>query len=414
MRRVLLWLLPFAAAYTQPPDVTSSVARMASAVRDNVRRLPNYTCTTTIERSLRDPKTLKLIPTDRIRLEVALVGNRELYAWPGSRNFEERPIRDLVPGGAIGTGEFASFLESVVLSGAARIEYAGLEQLDGRPVHHFTYSMPRALSSYEIRFLHTAGIVGYDGSIWSDAGNLDPRRLEIIIRDIPAGLPLTAGRHVIDYARQNVAGGQFLLPSTVDSSFTVEGRELDNHTSFSDCREFRVESAISFGERLAEAPAAPPAPAALPDNILIDSALETEVDSARVAIGDPFVAQVTNAVHHDGEILVPKGARIHGRIVAIQRTDHPYPCVELVLRADWIEFGGREGKLVAEQALRSRPERPAQRTAMLGQVTQMPDSACRLPTVTGAAMLFVHSDRFHLPDGFPITWRTVNATKLGP
>jgi hypothetical protein len=81
-----------------------------------------------------------------VRLEVALAGNRVLYAWPGSRHFEERPLQDLVRTGSIRTGEFGLLAQTIFLSGAAEFPYAGPEYLHGSQERRFLYSAARERS----------------------------------------------------------------------------------------------------------------------------------------------------------------------------------------------------------------------------------------------------------------------------
>jgi hypothetical protein len=57
---------------------------------------------------------LRLSTTDRLRLDVLLATNRELYSWADAKKFEEGEIDELVTQGAFGTGPFASMLLSVL------------------------------------------------------------------------------------------------------------------------------------------------------------------------------------------------------------------------------------------------------------------------------------------------------------
>ena len=161
-----------------PAYVRRLLGRIASAVRENIDRLPNYTCNMTVDRYQRAVKSKEPQTMDKVRLEVALVGDHELYAWPGSRHFEERPIRDLVPSGSISTGEFGLLTQSIFLGGVARFQYAGQESLNGHTVHHFLpvsrQRLDRALSlgwidaDQHTKFLR-------EGAIGSHLENLERR-----------------------------------------------------------------------------------------------------------------------------------------------------------------------------------------------------------------------------------------------
>src|SRR5262245_46878599 len=90
------------------------LSRIKVRAAENLTRLPNYTCLETIERSTRGPSG-KFRLVDFIRLEVAYVDRKEMFAWPGSNNFEDQDITDLVGGGTIGNGSFALHARSVFL-----------------------------------------------------------------------------------------------------------------------------------------------------------------------------------------------------------------------------------------------------------------------------------------------------------
>jgi hypothetical protein len=127
--------------------------------------------------------------------------------------------------------------------------------------------------------------------------------------------------------------------------------EALNQISFSGCREFSTESAISFGVATGGIAAPPPAlpPLEVPGGIEIDSRLETRLDSGSVATGDPFEATVTKAVLRKGAVVLPKGAVIHGRVDGLMRIGVPHVCIGVILHPAWIEFKGREGAFGADQ-----------------------------------------------------------------
>ena len=382
-----------------PAYVRRLLGRIASAVRENIDRLPNYTCNMTVDRYQRAVKSKEPQTMDKVRLEVALVGDHELYAWPGSRHFEERPIRDLVPSGSISTGEFGLLTQSIFLGGVARFQYAGQESLNGHKVHHFLYTVPRAVSKYVVRLPGVQGVVGYAGSAWNDVETLDLVRLEVNFREIPKKLPLSAGHVAIDYERIHVGSGDFLLPRAAEESFTAAGWENSNRTSFSGCREYSTESAISFKVFPSDTTPAPvkESPVVMPAGLQVESKLETELDSTRLATGDPFEAVVTKPVRRKGEVIAPKGAKIHGHISRIVRVDRPYACTAVVLSPEWIGFEGQEGAFDAEEAPSALTE-----PSLSGR-----RDTCRPTPEPGTAMLLIHSRSFHVRSGYPVVWQTL-------
>ena len=99
MRSGLRWLLPLLLSihsHGQQPlaPQTLLLSRIKYHNLLTLARLPNYTCRETIERSYRTPPDRKFHILDLVRLEVAYVGNRELYGWPGAQKFEEKDITE--------------------------------------------------------------------------------------------------------------------------------------------------------------------------------------------------------------------------------------------------------------------------------------------------------------------------------
>ena len=272
MRRALVALAVFSAGSgaqepydpLQPlkPD-TILLARIRNVVSGNLSRLPDFTCLQTIERSQRDPGMKRFRFIDNIRLEVALVEGKELFAWPGSPRFEERDLRDMVGGGAIGTGDFALHARSIYLSSSARFTYQGMEELRGRKVHVFHYRVPIADSRYFMRIEKAEGPVGYQGHVYNDAETLEIARIEIHIDDIPEFLPLREGHKVIDYAPVDIGGIRHVLPVEMEMTLvSLNGGESRNRAVFSGCRQYQGESRLLFEEPPPETEA--PAPAERP------------------------------------------------------------------------------------------------------------------------------------------------------
>jgi hypothetical protein len=186
----LLFLLACAAA-AQPQPLAPEVLRYAAIKRhmaEVLNRQPNYTCLETIERSRRSGSKRKFQLVDALHLEVAVVDGKELFSWPGERAFKDRDLRELAPTGAIGNGSFALHARSLFLGGVAQITFRGEEDVDGRHLVRYDYSVPQFLSGYRIRIGHLEGVAGYRGSFWADPETLDLVQLDVEAIDIPPHL----------------------------------------------------------------------------------------------------------------------------------------------------------------------------------------------------------------------------------
>jgi hypothetical protein len=298
MRRLGVWsLLLVTCAAGQPlaPE-TLLLARIKQHMEQVLTRQPNYTCLETIERSRRSGRGRKFQLVDALHLEVAVVEGKELFSWPGEREFKERDLRELAPTGAIGNGSFALHARSVFLSSSPLITYAGEEQMDGRTVARYDYSVPQFRSGYRLTMGNLSGITGYRGSFWSDRETFDLMRLDVEAVDIPPVLPLRSARDSMRYERVPIGETTFLLPKS--SEMVMEdfgGGASRNAIHFSRCRQYAGESTLSFAE-VPEGDAAP-APLAeaisLPPGLLVEMELLTPVKFPGNAIGDEIEARVT-------------------------------------------------------------------------------------------------------------------------
>jgi hypothetical protein len=387
---------------------TLLLARIRNVVHENLERLPDFTCVQTIERSQREPGSKRYRFVDNIRLEVALVEGKELYAWPGSPKFEERDLRDMVGGGAIGTGDFALHAKSIYLSGSATFSYQGTEELRGRKVHVFHYRVPVAQSRYIMRIEKAEGPVGYQGHVYNDAETLEMARIEIHIDDIPDYLPLKEGHKVIDYAPMMIGGARHVLPAEMEMTLVaLNGGESRNRAVFSACKQYQGESRLVFEDPPEEAPAAAPQVEwVLPEDLEVRMRLAETLDLAKAAMGDPVVFEVTRDAQRKGETWLKRGARVTLRMDQIACRDFPVSHCFFALAPGRFSFENKTGEFRAQLALPDlartmemvlRNVRPQLRMipAEMGQAAE------------GSAVLLLSGKRGRLPSGFPTVWRTL-------
>lgn len=324
MRRAVWLLTGVALAFAQdlPPE-TLLLARIKVHMAEQLRRQPNYTCVELIERSRRPAGSRRYQFLDTLRLEVALVDGKELFAWPGARKFEEKRLEDIVTGGgAIGNGNFALHARAVFQSNAPTFRYAGETFTAGRRVARYTFRVPRLTSGYSIRMGEARETVGYEGSFAADADSLDLIHLEIVATEIPPTLPLDHSRDRMAYSRLPIGGAEFLLPTESELVMVdLAGNESRNRTLFSNCRQYSGESVLSFDDP-PDAPSPQPAPKTeldLPADLSLELALLEPLDLDRAAIGDPVRARLARPLKHGKQVLFPKDAVATGRLRFLER-----------------------------------------------------------------------------------------------
>ena len=318
---------------------------------ENLTQLPDYTCLQTVERSQRRAASHKFELLDLVRLEVGLAQGKELFAWPGSGKFDDRDVTEMVQGGTIGNGNFALHARAVFLSGTANIHYAGDEDFEQRSVHRFDYDVPLKRSTYRLQVPPNQSLVAYHGSFWADRQSLDIVRLVVDADHIPRELEIQEARKVIDYARMPIGSSEFLLPMRSELELLdLRGNESRNRTVLSTCRQFAGEAVLTFGEPPAsvDSQALPVEERDLPAGLNLDVRLETDIDSTSAASGDPVVAILQRDVKSKGQVLAPKGAKLRGRLVRLERgSSRAFDYYTVGLQFSILEFGNVRARTAA-------------------------------------------------------------------
>src|SRR5947209_5979022 len=203
-RTFVLLALCAAGCFAQEAELSPDLlllARIKTNMESTLRRQPNYTCVQQVERSQRLAPRQRFELVDMLRLEVALVNGKELFAWPGSKKFEDTELRHMVSGGAIGNGNFALHARAVFMSNAPVFTFRGEETLDGRRAFRFDFAVSLLNSGYHIRVNDREAIVAYHGSFWADPETADVKRLVVDAEDLPPLLGLSRATDRMDYSR---------------------------------------------------------------------------------------------------------------------------------------------------------------------------------------------------------------------
>jgi len=242
----LCWaFLVAAAVHAQAPSLLDQVKTRAA---ENLSRLPNYTCTETIERAQRQGKRGRIWPLDRVQVNVAYVNGKEFYGRVNEPKIDQ-PDLGQITGTPIGNGQFALFVKSIFSGRRAVFGSPAKTKLDGRPAFRFDYAIPLERSGLRIQSASGEAIVGYKGAFWASRDTLDLMRLDVAGQDFPRRIEITADVTTSDYGPVSIGGQRFLLPlesrwQTKDSA----GSEARITTTFQNCHEFVGESLLKFGD----------------------------------------------------------------------------------------------------------------------------------------------------------------------
>lgn len=340
---LLFLVLPAASAQTKPDELLKQIR---ARVSDSLARLPNYICRQTVERYVRVPDSKRYRLQDTLRLDVALIGGRELYAWPGSSKFEEKGLEEVVGGGATGTGNFAIHIRNLFLKPGAVFKYIGEQETGGRRGHRFDFRIPRAQSEFYLREGKEGAFVGYYGSFWANPDTFDLLRLEVLADDIPAPLTFTKSLDYMDYAQVRIGEREFTLLKTSEMQLLSPIGDSRNVTRFEGCKQYSGESVVSFGDPMPAAEGAKPVQAVqLPAGLDLEMSLAVPIDPGKTAVGDPVSAILAKDVKRDGKVLLPKGAVFSGRMTRLEhRKDRALAYMVVGLLLDSVEAPGLRGE----------------------------------------------------------------------
>ena len=400
----------------EPADPGESVlvARAIQAVRGMLRRLPDYTCLETLERSERKAHGTKFRLLDRVRLELAYVNGEELYAWPGSTKFEDLDLTKAIPGqGALSTGNFGERLENAYLAGLP-LELAGRDTIQGRAAWKFTQSIPAVLSHFDILVPPAKATAGYAVTAWHDAASLDLLRFELRSDDLPKGFPVRRTFEAIEYETVQVNGQPVRLPVMTELSMTARNGVEDRTVStFTNCREYVGESKLTFEEPAPESSRGTPpsAPASeLAAGLEVQVKLDDAVDLKLAALGDPVTMTVSRDAVRNGHKWLSAGASVKGRWTLIECKDQPFAYCFAILETESFEDGPKSGRFRGSLVSPSVEPQLWPSSSGLATVRRVPIPEGILRAGKDAPVLYVPVTT-KLPRGYRLIWRTLEVSR---
>ena len=240
------------AAGQRPGD--DRLASFKDSVRQVMTGVPNYTCLETIDRAKRTPPLRDFIPIDKTRLEVSVVGGKEMFARPGARSFDDKDVTSLVTDGIIGSGMFAGLARTLFVKDKGTLKYKGKESVDGHASVRYNFRLTRQESGFNVEVNKRLEPLGFKGSFWFDPATLDLMRLEANADALPVDLNVEEASIRTSYARTHIGSSDALLPKRSELTVTyLSGATYRDAIEFEGCHEYGSESKIRF-----DAPSATP------------------------------------------------------------------------------------------------------------------------------------------------------------
>ena len=230
-----------------PPWVLA-LSRIKRQAKAEFERIPNYACLETIDRSQKLPGAQSFKPLDVLRVEVAFIGGKEMFAPEGATQFQDVDLAAFMGKGSFGTGAFSATARNLFVNDAGLTTGSGEDKLGGRATLWYGFKIPQIADSYLLQGPAGQAYAGEEGKFWVDANSLELLRIEDHATDIPEFIGFKDVTTTIVYNKVQIGPSIVRLPQVAETVITnPAGRQEKNVTEFSKCREYRSESLIRFG-----------------------------------------------------------------------------------------------------------------------------------------------------------------------
>jgi hypothetical protein len=339
-------------------DSQAVLTYVRTRMAKSLERSPRYACINAIQRywyGKEPPFTprdacpteegieYKLVKKDRLRLEVSVIGGVESYSWPGAGSLDIRRVDQLVEEGPISSGTFFAFLSDLFVEGNARYAYLGGEDVNGRRVARYRFSVPAQASHFITPSPKGDLAVPYSGKFEADVASGLLRGLEIRTAALGTEAPFCSARIEAQYA--DLQAGLFLPVKVTLDVTNRDGSETRSVIAYNGCREFVASSVIHFAGTYST-PAATPRPTrltlGLPAGLPLRIRLITPIHPAASWAGDAIEGALETSVKLPlpRDLSIPKGARVQGRLVRIEQHLDPHDFLTIALTFNAIDIGG--------------------------------------------------------------------------
>jgi hypothetical protein len=332
-----------AACPAQQADPALTLQRTRERLLEELKSLPRYTCVQAIYRQYfrayrqRESSCVTLIAEhadrtrelplegwDRLRLDVAIIEGKTVYAWPDASRFEPGEFEKLAGRGPLGSGDFGSFIGEIFSRGI--VSFTREEVADGRRLLAYTYRMPPDRSKYGVESGREWIIVAYSGDFRLDPERHDIVSLTVSTAEMPDGNSACQATSEIDFTRTSIHGQELLIPrETRLRTILRSGAEALSRTTYAGCRQYGGKTRILTEEPDSQQPpGAPdrsktPVPDLLPPGLRFDIRITTPIDSDTSAAGDPVEAVLRSPLRGaNKKMLAPAGARLRGRLHRVE------------------------------------------------------------------------------------------------
>lgn len=433
MRYALICVCAVGLAAATEHDQFEVLRLVTQKVLASVKDIPNYTCVETVSREFFRPAAatipracnvlleqrrhptldMVLLPTstDRLRLDVTMAERGEIFSWVGASKFDDAGIDNVVRNGPISTGAFGGFLIAIFKTDAQKWTFERNTVVNGRSLMEYSFQVSKSDSHYKVKLDDSWVNTAYSGTFQVDPETDDLVRMTVETSELPPATGECQTTTAMEFGMVQIGAAQFLLPRQSRQRFVnPTGEEADNITEFTNCREYRGESTVTFLQGPEPLPAgrtrsAQAKPPALPVGSRFWFELTTPIQSDTAAAGDAFAGKLVQPLRGAmNQVLAPKGTVVEGHLMRVQSFRTP-PDVVVVFRPEAMEIKGSRVPLTAvpdwQRVLAER-----RRNGSKGMEIILP-----MQGEENSGVFRFSGEHVLVPKGFQSEWRTVPSSK---
>lgn len=357
MRFALPLLLAFPLCAGIDLSWQDTLGRIRAHVGKQLSHAANYTCVESVNRSYfveesfanrsgcanLDKRPKRLYMHDRLRLDVAVSKDQEIFSWRGGKNFSSKGVDDVVRSGPISSGSFIGYLRNIFFDPGVKITFAGHVSNAGEDTYIFDYVVPRGSSRYQVSNGQGRWIVPFHGRFSGRGTDFELTSLQVTADELPLESEICGASSDIEYQLVNIAGELSLIPKSYVLHISNSNYlRTISRAEYTQCREFRGESALSFDVK--DEPEAQQTSTIrnewLPAGITLHVRLRTPVDGRTSFMGDPVEGSLTDSVRVKSlGITIPKDAVLYGLITKLETYEEPFRHSLVSVHFERLAFG---------------------------------------------------------------------------
>jgi hypothetical protein len=233
------------------------IAKARVIALDYTRRLPDFICQQLTRRYVDPQGENGFQLRDTVTAQLTYFGQKEDYKLisrkanyklaPKAGNSADSSFTHL--DGATSSGEFGTLLRQLFEPATqAEFWFQHRASLLRQPVLVFGYRVPAASSRLKIEYNPGAKVYtpAYTGSLFIDPETHEVLRVTMQAERMPASFPIQAATTQLDFARQDLAGQEYLLPVSAVVEMREGRRIIRNDIEFRNYRKYSAASAITF------------------------------------------------------------------------------------------------------------------------------------------------------------------------